>query len=307
MKNTFIYFLFSFLLFIIGLKVYNNNSESSNEKDKIEEIIELNDSDFDSFIKNGINNRWLIFFYLETCYHCYRARSVLNRILELREYKKINNIKFASVEVEKNPKCNDRFNSSQVPHIILIENNTMIEFDLYVNEKNLINFIETNFTNSSDVKPFPKYSFFKFYYNSFKDSVNYVSEEINKYLDSKNIKFKFSPLTLLASYIIFCFILWTIVILIVMKYFRNKKNKLKKDRILSDNNNENIRASFNLEENKKHFDNKDINNEENSDENKKFIKEDKIKEKTEKKAKEINEIDKNNIKDIKNEEKKKKD
>ena len=302
MKIVSVRVLFLFALFIVGLKGNNNNSESINDKDNIEEkVIELNDSDFDLVIQNGNNNRWLVLFYLETCYHCYRARTVLNRILELREYKKINNIKFASVEVEKNPKCNDRFNSSQVPYIILVENNTMIEFDLYANEKNLINFIETNFTNSTDIKPFPKYSVFKFYYNTFENSVNYVSEEINNYLESKNIKFRFTPLTLLGSYIIFCFILWTIVILLVMKCFGYKKNKMEKNKIESDENN---KTNNNLEDNNQEEKNKEINNEENSEENKKIIEENKIKEETEK----IKENDKNtNIKDIKKEEKKKQD
>ena len=291
--------IFFFLLLIIELKTNNNNNSETpniNEKDKLEQIIELDDSNFDLIIQKGSNNRWLILFYLETCYHCQRARTVLNRILELREYKKINNIKFASIEVEKNPKCNDRFYSSRVPYIILVENNTMIEFDLYASESNLINFIETNFTNNSDTKPFPKYSIFKFYYRTFNTSLYYVSEEINNYLESKNIKFKFTPLTLLGSYIVFCFILWTIVILIVLKCFGIKKKKMKKNRIISDENNKNNKASN--EEDNNHEENKEIKN--NNEESKKLIEENKIEEETENKIKEID-----NNQDIKNEKKKK--
>ena len=231
MKVNFIQIMF-FLNCLLNVELeesVNGSEPSKTMNEKMEEIIELNDSNFDLTIQKGNNNRWLIIFYLETCYHCYRARIVLNRILELKEYKNINKIKFASVEVEKNSQCNDRFNVSQVPYIILVENGTMIEFDSYANEKNLIDFIETNYTNSTyDIKIFPKFNIFIYYFHQFEKSIYYVVNEINKYLESKNIKFKFTALSLILGYIILCFILWTSVILCIFKCFNNKNNPKKK-------------------------------------------------------------------------------
>ena len=187
MNIIFLELIFLFQLISVELKEkdnYDNSSKSNNKNEKIE-ILELNDSNFDLVIQNGKKNRWLILFYLETCYHCSRARTIINRILEFKEYKIINNIKFASIEVENNTKANIRFNVSQVPYIILVENNTMIEFDNYANEKNLINFIETNFTNvTNELKPFPTRNIFKYYYKKFDNSLAFVIDGINTYLKS---------------------------------------------------------------------------------------------------------------------------
>ena len=254
MNIIFLELIFLFQLISVELKekdIYDNSSKSNNKNEKIE-ILELNDSNFDLVIQNGKKNRWLILFYLETCYHCSRARTIINRILEFKEYKIINNIKFASIEVENNTKANIRFNVSQVPYIILVENNTMIEFDNYANEKNLINFIETNFTNvTNELKPFPTRNIFKYYYKKFDNSLAFVIDGINTYLKSKNINFKFNAITFILSYIILCFIFWMVVIYGFMKCFSKKKtpkknlvyNKNIKESNVSDieerNNNEN--------------------------------------------------------------------
>ena len=230
MNIIFIQILFLFQLISVELKEKTNadsskESDNSNNKGEINELLELNDSNFDLIIQNGKNNRWLILFYLETCYHCYRARTVINRILELKDYKIINNIKFASIEIGNNTKINIRFNISQVPYIVLVENNTMIEFDLYANEKNLVNFIETNFSNVvNDTKPFPKRNIFKYYYKQFENSLKYVLDQVNNYLKSKNINFKFNAITFIIGYTILCFAFWIIVILLFMKCFGSKKN-----------------------------------------------------------------------------------
>ena len=263
MKVNFIQImLFLNCLLNVELEESVNDSEpSKNMNEKMEEILELNDSDFDLTIQKGNNNRWLILFYLETCYHCYHARTVLNRILEFKEYKNINKIKFASVEVEKNSQCNDRFNVSQVPYIILVENGTMIEFDSYANEKNLINFIETNYTNTTyDIKIFPKFSIFKYYFHQFERSIYYAADEINKYLESKNINFKFTALSLILSYIILCFIVWTSVILCIFKCFNNKNNHKKNSTKKSSSLIKKNEIEKNLKE-KKELENKSINDE----------------------------------------------
>ena len=240
MNIIFIEIIFLFQLILVELKekdIHANSSNTYNKEDKME-LLELYDSNFDLVIQNGKKNRWLILFYLETCYHCSRARTVINRILEFKEYKNINNIKFASIEIEKNKKANIRFNISQVPNIILVENNTMIEFDNYANEKNLINFIETNFTNvTNELKPFPARNIFKYYYKEFGNSLTYVLEEVNNYLKSKNINFKFNAITFILCYTILCFIFWMIVIYGFMKFCSLKSKKKEQKNKYGDNKN----------------------------------------------------------------------
>ena len=311
MKVIFIHLIFFFqiLLNIKSKENINETEQLENKTEKIEQVLDLDDSNFDSIIQNGKYNRWLIIFYLETCYHCYRARSVLNRILELRDYQNINNIKFASVEVEKNSKCNDRFKITQVPYIILVENGTMIEFDSYANEKNLINFIGTNFTNiTNDLKSFPSFNLLKYYYHIFENSIDYVVQEINNFLESNNINFKITPLTLVLSYIVFCFIIWSLVIFIVLKYFDKKKNNTKKNENENDSsinnkeNNNNNKINDNKIEKKI---NKNINKDNDTNDEEKKIMREKMKEKE--KYKENNDKDTNINKEIKKEKKKKKE
>jgi len=209
------------------------------EKDTIPEMIELNDSNIDSIIKDGIYNRWFILCYLETCYHCQRARQVLDDILESGNYPVINNIKFAQIEVQKNIKSNIRFNISKVPYIILVENNTMHELELYPSEKNLLNFIGTDFRNvTTDIKPFPHMNIFKYYYAIFDYSVSEIAKKINDYLKTKNIFFEFNSLTFILSYVILCSAISILLISAIMKCFTSKKNKNKINKLQIKNEND---------------------------------------------------------------------
>ena len=202
-------------------------------------MIELNDSNIDSIIKDGIYNRWFILCYLETCYHCQRARQVLDDILESGNYPVINNIKFAQIEVQKNIKSNIRFNISKVPYIILVENNTMHELELYPSEKNLLNFIGTDFRNvTTDIKPFPHMNIFKYYYAIFDYSVSEIVKKINDYLKTKNIFFEFNSLTFILSYVILCSAISILLISAIMKCFTSKKNKNKINKLQIKNEND---------------------------------------------------------------------
>ena len=131
MNFIFIQTFFFLLLFQSELqKDINNKQEKILEKENKYELINLTDKNFNTFVNNGKYNRWLILFYIETCYHCERALQNLNNILYKRQFKVINNIKFGIIDVSVNTKINYRFNISQFPQIILIENNSMIELDL---------------------------------------------------------------------------------------------------------------------------------------------------------------------------------
>ena len=264
MNVLFILILILLLLIQVELIEINNTiyipeSTENQEKYAVPEVIELNDSNIDSTIKDGIYNRWLILCYIETCYHCKRARQVLNDILESGNYPVINNIKFAQIEVHKNIKSNIRFNISKVPHIILVENNTMYELDLYPNEKNLINFIGTDFRNvTKDIRPFPHMNIFKYYYAIFDNSVTEIVKQINDYLKTKNIFFEFNSLTFILSYVILCSAISIIFISTIMNCFSPKKNKNKINKPQIKN--ENDREKKKVKEKENNSENKNNNN-----------------------------------------------
>ena len=71
----------------------------------------------------------------------------------------------------------------------MVENNTMYELDLYPNEKNLINFIRTDFRNvTKDLKPFPHINILKYHFILFKNSLSFIVEKLNEYLEKRKVK-----------------------------------------------------------------------------------------------------------------------
>ena len=69
MNFNFIILLLFLSLLQVKLKdsfnISHINSTKGHEKDEIVEVIELNDSNFDSIIQDGINNRWFIYSILK--------------------------------------------------------------------------------------------------------------------------------------------------------------------------------------------------------------------------------------------------
>ena len=60
------------------------------------------------------------------------------------------------MEAYDNSLTNVRFNITGVPYMILVQNNTMYELDLFPNFDNLKNFVNTNFSEVKDeLKPLP--------------------------------------------------------------------------------------------------------------------------------------------------------
>ena len=213
MNIIFIQIFFFLLLFPIELNENSNaNHDNVIKKEQKSELINLTDRNFNSFVVNGKYNRWLILFYIESCYHCERALHILNKILDKNKFEVKNNIKFGKIDISINTKINFRFNISQVPEIIMIENNTMIELDLYPNERNLLNFIESNFSNSLNIFPLPKNDLLKYYYLSFNNSLSFFVYKINDILQSYNINYTINPIIFIMLYIIFCLIFWFIII-----------------------------------------------------------------------------------------------
>ena len=172
-------------------------------------IHDLNDLFFDYMIRDGKIYRWFILFYSKTCGHCMRAKREIKKVFE--ELKSNDSLRFAQIEAYDNTMTNVRFNITGVPYIIIVENNTMHELDLYPNYENLKKFIFTNFSEVKDeLKPFPKKV--RFHYVAwviFKQTLDSVTASVNKFLTKKNIKIQFNPyafiLTVLITIIACCF------------------------------------------------------------------------------------------------------
>ena len=247
------------LLFKFELNdVINTNKNSQSKKEQKSEIITLNDNNFNSFVKDGKDNRWLIIFFFESCYHCKRALQVLNNILYKNKFKSINNIKFGKIDITINTKINFRFNITEVPFIALLENNSMIELDLYPNENNLLNFIELNYSKWKNRKNVPKNNILKYYYFSMDKSISDFVNNINNFLKSKNIDYSMNPIIFILLYIVLCIIFWTIIFKGYIKCcgrkkkedtnnFINKKENNDKEDINDKNENDNSNCSYKRE------------------------------------------------------------
>ena len=189
-------------------KVVLENMDEENGYFTGSKIHDLNDLFFDYKIRDGKIYRWFILFYSKTCGHCMRAKREIKKLFE--ELKSNDTLRFAQIEAYDNTMTNVRFNITGVPYIIVVENNTMHELDLYPNYENLKKFIFTNFSEVKDeIKPFPQKV--KFHYVAwviFKQTLESVTSSVNNFLKRKNIKIQFNPyafiLTVLLTIVICC-------------------------------------------------------------------------------------------------------
>ena len=253
--------IFFFLLqFNIEInEVLNTNKNPQLKKEQKSEIIILNDNNFHTFVKDGRDNRWLIIFFSESCYYCNRAIQILNNILYKNQFKSVNNIKFGKIDISINTKINFRFNISEVPYIALIDNNSMIELNLYPNEKNLLNFIESNLSQWKNKLNIPKNNLLKYYYMSFDNSISIFVNNINNFLKSRHINYSMNSIVFILLYIVLCIIFWTIIFkgcIICIICCGHKKKEDSNNNI----NNEEINDKNNVEENINDKDEKDKSN-----------------------------------------------
>lgn len=240
-------------------EVIDTNKNSQLKKEQKSEIIILNDNNFHTFVKDGRDNRWLIIFFSESCYYCNRAIQILNNILYKNQFKSVNNIKFGKIDISINTKINFRFNISEVPYIALIDNNSMIELNLYPNEKNLLNFIESNLSQWKNKFNIPKNNLLKYYYMSFDNSISIFVNNINNFLKSRHINYSMNSIVFMLLYIVLCIIFWTIIFkgcIICIICCGHKKKEDSNNNI----NNEEINDKNNVEENINDKDEKDKSN-----------------------------------------------
>ena len=240
-------------------EVIDTNKNSQPKKEQKSEIIILNDNNFHTFVKDGRDNRWLIIFFSESCYYCNRAIQILNNILYKNQFKSVNNIKFGKIDISINTKINFRFNISEVPYIALIDNNSMIELNLYPNEKNLLNFIESNLSQWKNKFNIPKNNLLKYYYMSFDNSISIFVNNINNFLKSRHINYSMNSIVFMLLYIVLCIIFWAIIFkgcIICIICCGHKKKEDSNNNI----NNEEINDKNNVEENINDKDEKDKSN-----------------------------------------------
>ena len=142
-----------FLLFNVIVSENKTNDTNIDKGIPNDEIYELSDGNFDIVIQNGNNYRWFVLFYVSTCGHCRRAKKEIKAVFDKKEYS--SNLRFAQIETQSNVMTSIRFNITQIPYIVLMENNTMIEMTKYPNQNNIIDFIKTNFTNNTEDEILP--------------------------------------------------------------------------------------------------------------------------------------------------------
>ena len=174
------------------IKIENENENEEEGYYSSSKIHELNDITFDYIIRDGKIYRWFIIFYSRSCGHCKRAKKEISKIFET--YNNISNLRFAQIEAYQNTVTNIRFNISGVPYMILVENGSMYEMELFPNYENLKDFIFTNFTEvEGDLKPIPRKV--KFAYVAWvilKQTLDDVTNNFNIFLSNKGIKFQFN-------------------------------------------------------------------------------------------------------------------
>ena len=321
------YFSFIFLIFLLfevkgeEEKIIEKEKEKENEKEKGEppkrkprikfinlaeednvprrksQTIELNSLNFDSIIQNGLKNRWLIIFYSESNSYSIKVKSKIDKIIEEKNYTSINNIKFASVDINLNFKLKTRFRITGIPVVILVENDKMLRIANFPDEETLKNNIEIgNIENSNSVKDFiHELTILDFILNIVSSKFESVTKLINYHL-KKKIKYEISE-TQFSLFIVFLSCILSYILFNgLTKCFCEEKKIEKKD---DDNNKD---GEEKIDENKKE-ENNNINNT-NNEEKKKIIEEKKEQEVKEKLNKENENSNKKG--EIKKKEKKKK-
>lgn len=188
-------------LLIISTKAKNKAENIDLDlKGQKSHIIDINNSNIDATIQYGVFHRWLIIFYAGTSKFCKQVKSMLDKIIEDKNYINKNDIRFASLDIDYNLQTQIRFNITGVPLIVMVENNEMITYDMFPTEQNLINFIQTeNFSEYRNFKTFPaRLKYDEFIKKLIVFTLNYYVKQINDFLKKKKIPFKFTNTSFLV-------------------------------------------------------------------------------------------------------------
>ena len=286
----------------------NDESDEITNKD----VYSLNDLTFDMILQKGNNFKWLVILYSQTCGHCQDARRAIRKVFP--NYRNSTTIRFAEIEITRNPMTNMRFEIEGVPYIFLLQNNSIYEMDLYANERNLIKFIETDFNNvTEDLKPLPPIvAPYKVGWEIAKNVVRVITNGINEMLYDSGYDIEFTPLTLFLSIISFFASICLIEYFCCLRFCPDNDEKKEEEK-----EGKNIEKKENEEEEKEKEENeenenkieeeKDKENEEATEEEKRKREKEKEKEKEKSKKEEGNEKNINKETKVKKQKKKKKE
>ena len=265
MNRLFIFFIFTLCKLTEGQqdKIIDLSYDHYDESEVPNHFINLTSSNLDNFVQNGKYNRWLLIFYSEDCKFCKHIITLVNKIIEEKEFK--NDIKFGKVELTYNLRLQIRFNITKIPFIVLVTNYHMYEMKFLPTEESLTNFIDSdNFDQFKDFKKdFPQdLSFFDFIKNlidfAFKDG----TKRLNIFLKKKNISFQFTPLLLFMSCMIIGVPIATIFYIYIFGVLCRKDKKPIE-----------LEKNLNEKDDNKNNNNNTNNGNEEEDENKKIKKE----------------------------------
>ena len=285
-----------------------NKTEKENEPEDDEEmeddfkpnekIFSLNDLTFELVINKGIDHKWFLMLYSETCGHCRMARENINLILNEIQSNKTNisstytkNLYFAEIEVTRNHYTSARFKISGVPYIVLIQNNSMYELNLYPNEKNLRDFIQTDFSKVKDelIPLPPRINLLKFAWQFIADAFAGVTMQINEILYYNDFGFVFSPATLIFVIVMFMVIIGVLEYYICVKCCVEKEKAKKKEHKIKDKEGDKEKKNDNNEINEEDKV-KEKESKEDEKEDKKQEKENEKEEKENKKEEKLKEV-----------------
>lgn len=165
-------------------------------------VYSLTDDNFDNTLQKGKNYKWFVLLYSDLCGHCDFARREIRKIFPDYQYSKT--LRFAEIEINKNPLTNKRFNIAHVPFIFMLKDNKMIILDLYPRQKNLKKFIETDYRLllPEEIRPFPpKKEPKRSTLENIKKFIEDITSGINEILKEYGIKFEFTPMMLIFLFI----------------------------------------------------------------------------------------------------------
>jgi len=138
------YILFIVISFVINFLSTSVTAELTEEHRPTHLIRNLTDATFETMVKNGNPNPWLVVFHLKSCYYC---RNALKNLKEYARNNALEEIKLGKVDCDQNMFSCLRFNITKVPYIVIIQNNKMYELTKPATNADVF----TNFINEERV------------------------------------------------------------------------------------------------------------------------------------------------------------
>ena len=165
------------------------------------EVFNLTEKNFDTEVSKT-NTKWFVVFYADSCNYCKQTlKTITNDVLPDYEDSKI--YKFGKVDCNKEVWLALRFNITQIPYIVLIEDGKMFEFKQFTTKEAVETFLEEEKT-IEDMIPMPKpMGFMVIMIKMLTESYYLMKETIQKFLDSKGLNIKINDYIMTALGILF--------------------------------------------------------------------------------------------------------